>query len=114
MDTFPLLTAPDWGLESSPETNIEEQPLGDGYVLRRPKGINYIRETWSPSWSHLSQAECEATYAWLKTRLNLVAFFWTHPTTGISTKVICTTVGMVVADVGIFSLRATFKQDFNL
>ena len=114
MESFPLLTAPDWGLESSPEADVEEQKLGDGYVLRRPNGINHLRESWSPSWSFLDHVECQATYNWLKARLKSKAFLWAHPTDGTLYKVVCESVSRVVADVGIFALRARFVQDFNI
>lgn len=114
METFPLSVAPDWGLESNPEADVEEQQLGDGYVLRRAKGINYIRDSWSPSWGFLDEVECRDTYAWLKSRLKLTAFLWPHPTEGVTYKVVCKSVSMVVSDVGVFALRASFVQDFNI
>lgn len=113
METFPLNTAPDWGLQSSPTADIEEQKLGDGYVLRRAKGLNHLRESWTPSWSFLTEAEAESNYAWLKQRMHLTPFLWTHPTENIAYKVVCKSVSKVVTDVGIFALRATFEQDFN-
>lgn len=114
MDTFPLEKAPDWGLESNPEADVEEQKLGDGYILRRAKGINHIRESWSPSWGFLEHIECQATYNWLKQRLKLEPFLWVHPTDGTVYKVVCQSVSMVVSDVGIYALKANFVQDFNL
>jgi phage-related protein len=114
LESFPLDTAPDWGLQDSVEADVETQQLGDGYVLRRPKGINYLRETWDPSWSHLSQIEAEDTYAWLKARLHMAPFLWTHPTSNMEYKVVCTSAGKVASDVGLFAVRATFVQDFNI
>lgn len=111
---FPLTMAPDWGLEDTVDANIEEQALGDGYVVRRPKGINYLRSSWSPSWSLLTKDQAEDTYAWLKARLKLTPFYWTHPTDGNQYKVICTSVSKVISDVGIYQLKAEFTQDFNL
>lgn len=114
MDIFPFTNAPDWGLTDNITADVEEQVLGDGYVLRRPKGINYLREGWSPTWSHLTRQESIDMYQWLKPRLNLTAFLWAHPETLIQHKVICKKISRVAADVGIYTLQATFEQDFNL
>ena len=114
METFPFATAPDWGLSDDVTASIEEQALGDGYVLRRPKGINYLRSSWSPSWSFLEKQESQDIYLWLKSRLGLTAFLWLHPDTLELTQVICKTVSRVTADVDLYSVKATFEQDFNL
>lgn len=120
MDVFPLIIKPDWGLSSNPEADIEEQKLGDGYIVRRPKGLNYIKESWSPSWGMLEREDWSNTYEWLKSRLNLTTFLWNHPTEEVSPgvpkqyKVVCTKLSKVESDVGIFGLSATFVQDFNL
>lgn len=113
MDSFPLKVNPDWGFTSTPEADIDEQKLGDGYILRRPKGINHIRDKWSPSWGFLTEAQTDSTYDWLKARLKLTPFLWKHPTEGTTYKVICTSVSKVAADVGLYSLKANFEQDFN-
>lgn len=114
MESFPFTINPDWGLTDNVEAEVETQTLGDGYVLRRPKGINYLRESWSPAWSFLERAESMSMYAWLKARLHLTPFLWTHPETFATTRVVCTSVARVSADVGLYTIRATFVQDFNL
>lgn len=114
MDIFPFDTAPDWGLTDNITAEVDEQKLGDGYVLRRPKGINYLRESWTPAWSHLTRQESLDMYQWLRSRLNLTAFIWTHPETFAQHKVVCRSLARVSADVGIYTLQATLEQDFNL
>ena len=114
METFPLDVAPDWGLETSVEANIETQELGDGYELNRPKGINYHRQSCSPSWPLLEKDQCQDAYQWLKERLRITPFLWEHPTTGIVHRVKCQSVGMAASEPGIFSLRASFREDFNI
>lgn len=114
MDTFPFTTAPDWGLTDAVTADVEEQVLGDGYVLRRPKGINHLRESWSPNWSFLGRQESLDMYAWLKARLSLHAFLWQHPETLVTYKVVCKSIQRVSADVGLYSIQAQFEQDFNL
>lgn len=120
METFPLAIKPDWGLSSTPDADIEEQKLGDGYILRRPKGINYLRESWSPSWSMLERGDWESTYKFLKDRLALTPFLWEHPTETDSLgnpvvyRVVCNKVTKVESDVGMLGLSASFTQDFNI
>lgn len=108
------MEAPDWGLQSTPKADIEESILGDGYILRRPKGLNYIRESWTPGWSHLTKQQSEDTYAWLRQRLSLTPFLWLHPTDNVTYKVVCTSVSKTATEFGIYALRATFDQDFNV
>lgn len=114
MDVFPLDVAPDWGFSDDPTADIEEQVLGDGYVLRRPKGINYIRGSWSPSWGHLTKQEANDTFLWLRERLQLTAFLWTHPETQEQHKVICTKVVRTSSEYNNYSLKVTLTEDFNL
>ena len=114
VDAFPLKVAPDWGLTDEPTANIEETTLGDGYVLRRKKGINHLRSTWNPSWGMLTKQQADATYSWLKERLSLTAFMWTHPDTGETHKVVCQRVTKVVSEFNNYTMQATFVQDFNL
>lgn len=113
-EEFPLDVAPDWGLSTEVKDETYEQALGDGYKVVRPKGINWLRESWGPSWSFLEPEEALETYQWLKKRLKITAFLWTHPLTKQVHRVKCTKVSYAAADVGICSLKATFEEDFNL
>lgn len=114
LDVFPFehLT-PDWGLSGDVKTDVETVQLGDGYTLRRPKGINYIKETWSPQFGFLTQDEQEQMLAWLRPRLNLVPFLWMHPTHNKYFQVVCTSLKYSATDVGIFPVQITLEQDFT-
>lgn len=114
MEVFPFTEAPDWGLTDKVEANVEEQELGDGYELIRPKGINHLRESWSPSWSFLDKEQSNAMYQWLKPRLKTKAFLWTHPVTEEVIKVRCTAVSRSATDVGLYSVQITLRQTFNV
>jgi phage-related protein len=113
VDTFPLADKPDWGLTDQPQANVTAVKFGDGYELRQPNGINYIQEGWSPTWSNLTKESAEQTYAWLKARLALTAFYWTHPVSGMRFKVKCSNVSLNNAGFNDYKLAATFVQDFN-
>jgi phage-related protein len=113
VDQFPEIEAPDWGLADEPEPDIDQTSFGDGYALRRKKGINSSRERWSPVWSTLDTATAKATYDWLKVRQNLTAFWWVHPVRGEPVKVLCTGVRLTYNNYNDEVLTASFLQDFN-
>lgn len=114
MDIFPDIGTPDWGFtEEDPEASVTQVQFGDGYTLRQPDGINYLRDAWSLTWSSLDEATAVATYQWLRVRKNLKAFLWTHPVSGNVIQVICTSVSLSYVDYNDYALRANFKRDFN-
>ena len=113
MDIFPDIGTPDYGLEVATETDMEEITLGDGYVLRRPNGINYLKDSWSPVWSGLEAAQARSTHAWLRERLNRTPFKWVHPITGLQVQVICSAVRLTYNQFNDEVVSASFKQDFN-
>lgn len=113
LEYFPLTTNPDWGLANNPKADVIMTDLGDGYQVRRPKGINYLKETWSPNWSFLSREEAQNIYEWLKQRLNLTSFLWRPPDDPQTYRVVCTSVSKAISDVGISAVSATFEQDHN-
>jgi len=113
MDVFPAIDNPDYGLEDTPEADIDEVKMGDGYVFRRPKGLNYLKYTWPLKWNTLEVADAREVYAWLKARLKLVPFHWTHPITGVVYQVTCQEVKLTYNEFNDEILTATFEQDFN-
>lgn len=113
-ETFPFTTAPDWGLTDNVEADVEEQKLGDGYELVRPKGINYLRESWSPSWTFLTKEESDAMYQWLRARLKVTPFLWTHPVTKVVHKVRCNGVSRAATDVDLYAIQMNITETFNV
>lgn len=113
MERFPLEVAPDWGLSTGVEANVVSTKFGDGYEMRRPAGLNHMKESWSPRWSELSPAEADSAYLWLRSRLKLNAFLWKHPVDGRDRKIICTEVSKSDDTFGVCALSATFVEDHN-
>jgi phage-related protein len=113
MDSFPNIKAPAYGLEDAPEADVEEVKMGDGYTLRRPKGINYIKDKWDLTWDSLEDTDARSTFAWLKARMNLIPFLWTHPVSGVVYQVICKSPKLTYNQFNDEVLTATFEQDFN-
>lgn len=53
--------------------------FGDGYVQRRPSGINSVTETWSVEWLNLGRADYEVVYQFLQVRKSVEPFLWQPP-----------------------------------
>lgn len=113
LETLTMPMNPDWGMGPDVKADVYEGKLGDGYVVRRPNGINYLRESWNPSWSNLDKSQATTLYDWLKERLQLTPFMWQDPISDTQKKVVCTKVSMAASTVGIYQVAATFEQDFN-
>lgn len=114
MERFPFAhLAPDWGLATDHTADVEEIKLGDGYVLRRPKGINHLRQSWSPGYSNLTLKEHEDMVAWLRPRLNLTPFLWQHPTSKIWHQVVCTKLRAAISEYNICPVNFDIEEDFN-
>lgn len=122
MDNFPppldqfngyRMPSPDWGLSTDLSTDIEEIKLGDGYVVRQPKGLNFRSESFSPSWSDLDPAPGQFIYDWLKARADLVPFRWVHPVTGAVYQVIARGPKISYDTWNNAVVSVTFEQDFN-
>lgn len=116
-DLFPpagvVLGAPDWGFKETPEANVDVITLGDGYESREPVGINHIKDAFEPTWSSLEPAAALAAYQFLRERLKWKAVMWTHPVTGVLTKVVPQTVDLTYDTYNNAVLNVSFKQDHN-
>lgn len=122
MDVFPpslaqfgvaKLDDPDWGFKDSTDADVQESSLGDGYVFREPSGLNYLRRTWSPSWSNLDPDVAEYLYDFLEARLKLTPMKWVHPTRGTTVQVTARTIELTWDQWNNGVLDVTFEQDFN-
>lgn len=113
MDVFPTIDKPDWGLDVGTEADVDEIKLGDGYVSRRPKGINFLKDSWSPTWSSLDVEVARTTHKWLRARLKWKPFMWLHPVDLVQVQVVCLSVKLTYNQFNDEILTATFEQDFN-
>lgn len=108
-----VLGTPDWGFQQAPDADVDIYKLGDGYESREPKGLNSVKESFSPSWSNLSPGPALQAYNFLKARLKWKQLTWTHPVTGATHKVTCQSVSITYDQWDNAILAASFKQDFN-
>lgn len=116
-DVFPPpgvnLGTPDWGFQQAPEAEVDIYSLGDGYEVREPKGLNWLKESFSPSWSSTDPVTAKAAYDFLKARLKWKQMTWTHPVSGVVYKVTCQSVSITYDTFNNAVLSVSFKQDFN-
>lgn len=113
METLPPI-APDWGMGQDAEFLMDKVELGDGYVQRRPQGINPLRRSWDPSWSLLSRAEKDQLVNFLYGKLGVEAFLFKDPDSDEVFKVVCEKAPKVTyTGFGLYSVTADFEEDFN-
>ncbi|MNQ69549.1 Phage minor tail protein [compost metagenome] len=113
MDEFPDIGTPDWGFAEQPDADVDQIKLGDGYEFREPRGLNYLKDTWSPKWSNLDETDAETAYAFLRARLKLTPFLWTHPLSAVQYKVLCQSVSLEYDTFDNAVLTASLSRDFN-
>lgn len=104
---------PDWNFGDRAEADIEESVLGDGYVFRQARGLNFKKGSWSPVWSNLDPVKGQALYDWLLARLKLVTIQWVHPVRNTVLKVTVEDVSLVWDQWNNAILSVSFKQSFN-
>lgn len=114
MEKFPFThLAPDWGLATDYTTDLEEITLGDGYILRRPKGLNHARQSWSPGYSNLTLQERDQMVAWLRPRLGMTPFLWQHPVSKVWHKVVCNKLRTTESEYNVHPVNFDLQEDFN-
>lgn len=109
---------PDIPIDYSPErqsnARVDQAQFGDGYVQRRPRGINHIQRSQSVQWSLLTRYEHDELMLFLEPRLNLTPFLWQAPWDDAARQWVCTSLsGAVPSSARFGSLQATFIEDFT-
>ena len=118
MDYLPDIgTNPDWGMGTEHELMIDKVDLGDGYVQRRPKGINPIRRTFTPTWTLLSKEQKDTLVDFFRGTYGVTPFLFTDPDHGDpneAVKVTCgTTISVEHSMYNGYSVSVTLTEDFN-
>lgn len=108
-----VMPKPDWGFKESPQADIQEDKLGDGYVFREPKGINHIKRSFPMTWSELDPDVAEEAYDWLLPMLALKPLRIVHPVRGTVHQVILDSIDLTYDVYNNAVLNATFTEDFN-
>ncbi|MAX33219.1 MAG: phage tail protein [Halomonadaceae bacterium] len=113
MDTLPDIPA-DFGPSLRTQFKVDQTEFGDGYVQRQPAGLNSVRDTWSPSWTLLTQAEYEQLDGFLRARKGVTPFLWQPPWEDTPRQWICQELSSQRPTSARFaSISATFVEDFS-
>ncbi len=93
--------------------NVRRVAFGDGYEQRVAFGINTQPEVWELEFRAKTTVEAAAIDAFLRARGAVQAFDWTSPA-GTSAKFTCEEWSRSVDEPNVETVRATFKQVFDL
>lgn len=104
---------PSVGANLSIRPNVRRVAFGDGYEQRLAFGINTQPQVWSLEFRGRTSTEATAIDAFLRARGAVQAFDWTPPG-GASAKFVCEEWSRSVDEPNVESVRATFKQVFDL
>lgn len=111
MATFTWIASTGASLSIRP--NVRRVAFGDGYEQRVAFGINTQPEVWSLEFRGKTTTEAAAIDAFLRAHGAVESFTWTTPT-GAAGKFICEEWSRSVDEPNIETMRATFKQVFDL
>jgi phage-related protein len=104
---------PSIGAQVAMRPNVRRVAFGDGYEQRLAFGINTQPEVWSLEFRGRTTADAAAIDAFLRARGAVQAFDWTSPA-GTVGKFTCEEWGRTVDEPNVETVRATFKQVFDL
>lgn len=114
METLPAIPA-SYAPSVSPEFAVDTSKFGDVYELRRPQGLNSVREEWNLSWDALRSEQYAELYSFLVARRGVEAFLWQAPWDDAPKRWVCTSMSSrrpIGPNVG--AIQATFREDFGL
>lgn len=111
MATFTWI--PSTGASLSLRPNVRRVAFGDGYEQRVAFGINTQPEVWSLEFRGKTTVDAAAIDAFLRARGAVQAFDWTSPA-GSTAKFTCEEWSRSVDEPNVETVRATFKQVFDL
>lgn len=107
------MPSPDWGFKETPQANVKEEAMGDGYVHREPKGINHIKRSLPMTWSSLDEDVALAAYDWLLPKLKLTPIRVFHPKRNQEIQVIVDSIEITYDTWNNAVLSVGFTEDFN-
>lgn len=69
----------DFGVNNEINFTVLENVFGDGYIQRAADGLNSNRNTWSATWTNLTDAESDLVFGFLKARAGYQPFYYQAP-----------------------------------
>lgn len=104
---------PSIGAQVAMRPTVRRVAFGDGYEQRLAFGINTQPEVWTLEFRGSTTDDAAAIDAFLRARGAVQAFDWTSPA-GTVGKFTCEEWGRSVDEPNVETVRATFKQVFDL
>lgn len=111
MPTFTWTPSTGASLDLKP--NVRRVAFGDGYEQRLAYGLNTQPESWSLEFRGKTSDEASAIDAFLRARGGVQFFDWISPA-GTIGKFTCEQWSRSVDEPNVETIRATFKQVFDL
>lgn len=105
---------PDYGLNATPTFRIRRAQFGDGYEQRAPDGLNYVRRSWSVTWSVIPEESRDMLMDFFRQMAGVYSFEWALPRTGEMVRVTCEDPTSVHDSFSNHTVTATFKEVFDL
>ncbi len=104
---------PSIGASLTLKPTVRRAAFGDSYEQRQAFGINTQTEVWALEFRGQTNAQASAIDTFLRARGAVQAFEWTTPS-GVSGRFVCDEWSRVVEEPNVESVRATFRQVFDL
>ncbi|MCS6766647.1 MAG: phage tail protein [Candidatus Protistobacter heckmanni] len=104
---------PSVGASVAMKPAVRRVTFGDGYEQRLAFGLNTQAEVWNLEFRGRTTADASDIDAFLRARGAVDAFDWTTPT-GTAGKFTCEEWSRSVDEPNVETVRATFKQVFDL
>ncbi len=114
LDIFIPPIDPSIGLQRKREFKILEASFGDGYSQLSASGTNYIREILELSWDVLTSSQSQVITNFLESKGGIKTFVYLSPDALDVMKFTCSDWTETYNRAGYISLKATFRQSFNL
>jgi len=114
MDTFPAIQV-HYGSSLQPvKPQIQRLDFGDGYSQRLGQGLNPISEDWDIILKDITTAEKDTVVIFLKEKAGAEAFYWTPIGETVPRKYTCPEWLPVPAEGQLWTVTATFIEEFDL
>jgi phage-related protein len=113
-ETFPTSVLPSFGTSKKVTNRILENNFGDGYTVRAVDGLNSKRDEWTVVFNNIIDSDVTTILDFLEARRGFESFNWTPPLETTSKLFSCKEWQVTPTGYNNSSIRATFKQEFDL
>ncbi len=112
-DTLPDIPA---SYTTAGKTNLKilEAGFGDGYNQRAADGLNSVQDSWSILWRARADADIKTLTDFFRDKKGYEAFEWQAPGDTTIKLWTCQDYTKTPITAGYSTLKATFKQEFDI